>query len=262
MVTEWTTRNVKHETAACAVAPNAAVQHKLYHPISSELCGISSEVRKQLKLPVFNIMTPPQLRRLLKDRGLCDKGDRLALINRYTQYVVLHNANLDRVVPESEEIVLQQLHKSEAQRGGGGMAMSTVLSKSFSLNNDQNKAHFAAMKNEILARRNQILKKEEKENSDQDAPVSSTSKQVPLPSSTSSHIIIHTTNNLSVNSTYRTHSSLSNKLLEPGADAGAVDNRLDMCSNTERNTLYGDKLKQLPKHEYVIDDDSSDDALW
>ncbi|CAO3684013.1 unnamed protein product [Umbelopsis ramanniana] len=62
---------------------------------------------------VYNLETPPSLRKVLKELGLPDKGDKNTLIRRHKEWISLYNANVDSTDPVDVRVLRKRLREQE-----------------------------------------------------------------------------------------------------------------------------------------------------
>ncbi|KAH8555725.1 hypothetical protein BGW37DRAFT_146157 [Umbelopsis sp. PMI_123] len=62
---------------------------------------------------VYNLETPVGLRKVLRDLGLPDKGDKSTLIRRHKEWISLYNANVDSTDPVDVKVLRKRLLEQE-----------------------------------------------------------------------------------------------------------------------------------------------------
>lgn len=73
-----------------------------------------SSKKRSFKASVpYSCYNDKELRKLLSSDGLKSNGDRQSLIKRHTEFLNIHNSNLDRLEPKSQEWVLSQVEEWE-----------------------------------------------------------------------------------------------------------------------------------------------------
>jgi E3 ubiquitin-protein ligase RAD18 len=84
----------------------------------------SNFFRKRFKKRSFKASVPyscyndKELRKLLLSDGISSTGDRQSLIKRHTEFLNIHNSNLDRLDPQPQEWVISQVEDWERNLSG------------------------------------------------------------------------------------------------------------------------------------------------
>lgn len=69
--------------------------------------------RKPLVKLVLNLMKDSGIRKKLKEFGLSSQGDRKMLENRLQRYIIIYNAECDKVNPRPVPVLIKQCEEEE-----------------------------------------------------------------------------------------------------------------------------------------------------
>ncbi|NXI42709.1 RAD18 ligase, partial [Galbula dea] len=76
----------------------------------------SAHKRKPLSKVVYNLLSDRELRKKLKEHGLCTRGSRQQLVKRHQEFVHMYNAQCDSLNPKSVAEIVKELEKNEKVR--------------------------------------------------------------------------------------------------------------------------------------------------
>ncbi|XP_030314353.1 E3 ubiquitin-protein ligase RAD18 [Calypte anna] len=76
----------------------------------------SAHKRKPMSKVVYNLLSDRDLKKKLKEHGLCTQGTRHQLIRRHQEFVLMYNAQCDSLTPKSVTEVVKELEKNEKIR--------------------------------------------------------------------------------------------------------------------------------------------------
>ncbi|NXN06830.1 RAD18 ligase, partial [Indicator maculatus] len=76
----------------------------------------SGHKRKPLSKVVYNLLSERDLKRKLKEHGLCARGTRQQLIRRHQEFTHMYNAQCDSLNPKSAAEIVRELERNEKVR--------------------------------------------------------------------------------------------------------------------------------------------------
>lgn len=86
--------------------------YKIFVYISVYVCRVELK-RKPLAKLVLSLMKESGMRKKLKEFGLSSQGDRRMLENRLQRYIILYNAECDKINPRPVSELIKQCEEEE-----------------------------------------------------------------------------------------------------------------------------------------------------
>nr|ACO14717.1 Postreplication repair E3 ubiquitin-protein ligase RAD18 [Caligus clemensi] len=102
------------ENRGIAVLSSKFEAHSLHCSNSPSKLLKAKIALKPISKPVYHIMKDSELKKKLKEEGLCIKGDRKALIARHQKFTILWNTECSKETPLSKSEILNIVIKEEA----------------------------------------------------------------------------------------------------------------------------------------------------